>query len=165
MIEIKREKEPELFALIDDVVNEVQTQHPKKVFLSSDVNAFVNYNSSFWSMFFPVKKNLTIGLGLINTTTVSELKAILAHEFGHFSQKTMKVGSFVNQANKIIYDMLYNNKSIDKIGEGYIEITRDNEEKLKLNKIEANEAIYHNIERKDGTIYFNFSEEIRYKNM
>ena len=56
-------------------------------------------------------------------------------------------------------------KTIDKIGEGYIEITRDNEEKLKLNKIEANEAIYHNIERKDGTIYFNFSEEIRYKNM
>jgi len=32
-----------------------------------------------------------------------------------------------------------------------------------LNKIEANQAIYHNIERKDGTIYFNFSEETRYK--
>ena len=54
-------------------------------------------------------------------------------------------------------------KSIDKIGKGYIEITRDNGEKLKLNKIKASEAIYHNIERKDGTIYFNFSEETRYK--
>ena len=32
-----------------------------------------------------------------------------------------------------------------------------------MNKIEANQAIYHNIERKDGTIYFNFSEETRYK--
>ena len=32
-------------------------------------------------------------------------------------------------------------KTIDKIGDDYIEITRDNEEKLKLNKIEANEAI------------------------
>ena len=29
--------------------------------------------------------------------------------------------------------------------------------------MEANQAIYHNIERKDGTIYFNFSEETRYK--
>lgn len=109
-IEIKRNQEPELFKLIDDVVNEVGTDYPQKVFLSNDVNAFVNYNSAFWSMFLPVRKNLTIGMGLINTTTVSELKAILAHEFGHFSQRSMKVGSYVNQANKMIYDMLYNNK-------------------------------------------------------
>ena len=109
-IEIKRNQEPELFKLIDEVVQEVGTDQPKKLFLSNDVNAFVNYNSPFWSMFFPVRKNLTIGMGLINTTTVSELKAILAHEFGHFSQKSMKVGSYVNQANKMIYDMLYNNK-------------------------------------------------------
>ena len=54
-------------------------------------------------------------------------------------------------------------KTIDKIGEGYIEITRDNGEKLRLKEMEANQAIYHNIERKDGTIYFNFSEETRYK--
>jgi len=31
-----------------------------------------------------------------------------------------------------------------------------------LNKIEANQAIYHNIERKDGKWYFNFSEETQY---
>ena len=54
-------------------------------------------------------------------------------------------------------------KTIDKIGKDYIEITRDNGEKLKLNKIEANQAIYHNIEKKNGTIYFNFSGETRYK--
>ena len=54
-------------------------------------------------------------------------------------------------------------KTIDKIGEGYIEITRDNGEKLRLKEIEANQAIYHNTERKNGTIYFNFSKETRYK--
>ena len=31
-----------------------------------------------------------------------------------------------------------------------------------MNKIETNQAIYHDIERKDGTIYFNFNEETRY---
>ena len=118
-IEINRNKEPELFKLIDEVVNEVGTEQPKKVFLSNDVNAFVNYNSTFWSMFLPVKKNLTIGMGLINTTTVSELKAILAHEFGHFSQRSMKVGSYVNQANKMIYDMLYNNKNFNESMESF----------------------------------------------
>ena len=54
-------------------------------------------------------------------------------------------------------------KTIDKIGDDYIEITRDNGEKLKLNKIEANEAIYHNIERKDGKWYFNFNKDKQYK--
>ena len=54
-------------------------------------------------------------------------------------------------------------KTIDKIGDDYIEITRDNGEKLKLKEIEANQAIYHNIERKNGAMYFNFSEKTRYK--
>jgi len=38
-------------------------------------------------MFLPVKKNLQIGMALVNSVTVTEFKAILAHEFGHFSQK------------------------------------------------------------------------------
>ena len=32
-----------------------------------------------------------------------------------------------------------------------------------MNKIEANEAIYHNIERKDGKWYFNFNKDKQYK--
>ncbi len=122
LVEIKRNEEPELFRMIDEVVQKVQTQQPKKVFLTYEVNAFVNYNSTFWSMFFPVRKNLTIGMGLINTCTVSELKGILAHEFGHFSQRSMKVGSFVYQANKIIYDMLYNNDGFEKISNYFASI-------------------------------------------
>ena len=54
-------------------------------------------------------------------------------------------------------------KTIDKIGKGYIEITRDNGEKLKLTEIKAEEAIYHNVERKNGKLYFNFNENTRYK--
>nr|WP_261787938.1 hypothetical protein [Fusobacterium hwasookii] len=54
-------------------------------------------------------------------------------------------------------------KSIDKIRDDYIEITRDNGEKLKLNKIKASEAIYHNIEKINGEWYFKFGEEVRYK--
>ena len=37
---------------------------------------------------FPSKKNLEIGLPLVNALTLSELKAVLAHEFGHFAQGT-----------------------------------------------------------------------------
>lgn len=109
--EVKRSQEPKLFAFIDEIVAETNTNFPKKVFLSTEVNASVFYDSNFWSMFLPIKKNLHIGMGLVNSVTHDELKAILAHEFGHFSQRTMKVGSFVYNVNQIIYNMLYDNDS------------------------------------------------------
>ncbi|QBZ98582.1 M48 family metalloprotease [Flavobacterium sangjuense] len=109
LTEINIKNEPKLYQMIQDLVNEVETDFPKKVYLSSDVNASVFYDSSFWSMFFPVKKNLNIGMGLVNTSTVVELRGILAHEFGHFSQKSMRVGSYVYNVNRVIYNLLYDN--------------------------------------------------------
>lgn len=40
---------------------------------------------------------------------------LLAHEFGHFSQKTMKVGSYVYNVNQIIFNMLYDNEGYAKL--------------------------------------------------
>lgn len=114
LIEITKADEPELFELINDIVKKVNTSFPKKVYLSSDVNAAVFYDSSFWSMFLPVRKNLQIGLGLVNSVTKSELKAILAHEFGHFSQKTMKVGSYVYNVNHIIFELVNENDTFQQ---------------------------------------------------
>ncbi len=121
-IEITRQEEPQLFSLIDTIVEEVGTDFPKRVYLSEDVNAAVFYDSTFWSMFLPVKKNLQIGLGLINIVSQMELKAILAHEFGHFSQKSMKVGSYVHNVNQIIYNMLYENTSYSSFIQGFASI-------------------------------------------
>lgn len=115
LFEISKTNEPDLFRLIDDIIQEVGTSRPKNVYLSTEVNASVFYDSSFWSMFFPVEKNLQIGLGLVNTITKAELKAILSHEFGHFSQRTMKVGSYVYNVNQVIFNMLYDNESYEKI--------------------------------------------------
>ncbi|WP_395973426.1 M48 family metalloprotease [Chryseobacterium cucumeris] len=113
LLEVNKSHQPQLFAIIDEIVAETGVKAPQKVFLSPDVNASVSYNSIFWSMFLPVKKNLTIGVGLINTTSVGELRTILAHEFGHFSQKSMKVGGYVSQAEKIIFETVYNNKDYE----------------------------------------------------
>ena len=62
-------------------------------------------------MFLPVRKNLHIGLGLVNCVNISEFKAVLAHEFGHFSQDSMKLGSYVYNMNQIIYNLLYDNEA------------------------------------------------------
>lgn len=123
LFEITEEDEPELFGLINYIVIQVGTTFPKKVYLSNDVNASVFYDSSFWSMFLPVKKNLEIGLGLVNTVSKAELTAILSHEFGHFSQKTMKVGSYVYNVNQVIYNLLEDNESYDKLIQSWANVS------------------------------------------
>jgi len=110
MLQITRDQEPELFRIIDELVEQTETKRPKKVYLSTELNAAVFYDSSFWSLFFPVSKNLIIGLPLINTSTVDELRGVLAHEFGHFSQKSMKVGSYVYQVNRMLHNLLFDNE-------------------------------------------------------
>jgi len=110
-VEIKEASQPRLFAFIRKLTEETKTPFPKRIFISPDVNACVFYNSSFWSMFLPVRKNLEIGLGLVNSLNISEFKAVLGHEFGHFSQPSMKLGSFTYNTNRIIYNMLYENSS------------------------------------------------------
>jgi Zn-dependent protease with chaperone function len=107
---ITESEQPQLFAFIRQLTTDTHTQFPKKIIVSPEVNASVFYNDSFWSMIFPVKKNLKIGLGLVNSLTLSEFKAVMAHEFGHFSQRSMKLGSFVYNVNKAVYNMLYENK-------------------------------------------------------
>jgi len=123
LIEINEQQEPELFKMIREIVRSVGTNFPKKVYLSSEVNAAVFYDSSFWSMFFPIKKNLLIGLGLVNTVTKEELKAILSHEFGHFSQRTMKVGSYVYNVNQVIFNMLFENETYENLVERWANVS------------------------------------------
>jgi Zn-dependent protease with chaperone function len=109
-MEITEEEQPRLFALIRELTTATGTSFPKKIFLSPNTNAAVFYNSNFWSMFLPIRKNLEIGLGLVNSVNISEFKAVMAHEFGHFSQRSMKLGSFTYNVNRVIHNMLYDNK-------------------------------------------------------
>lgn len=106
-VEVFETECPDLFAMIRDVAGKTGCKMPKHVYLSPDVNACVFYDTSFWSIFFPIKKNLEIGLGLFDGTSVEEVKSIIAHEFGHFSQNSMKVGSTVYVTNTVLHDLIY----------------------------------------------------------
>ncbi len=114
-IEIDPHRHPDLRDFIRHLCAETGAPEPHKIFVSSEINAAVFYNSTILSLFLPTKKNLLIGLGLVNSLTLAEFKAVLAHEFGHFSQKSMKLGSYVYMANRIIYDMVYNRDKWDDV--------------------------------------------------
>ena len=109
-VQIFENDEPLLFEFIRRVTTEAGSSFPKKIFLVEDVNAMVAYDSVFLSMFFPQRKNLYIGAGLVNSLTISEFKGVLGHEFGHFSQKSMALGAYVYHFNLIIHKILFDNE-------------------------------------------------------
>jgi Zn-dependent protease with chaperone function len=94
-IEVTEADQPRLFAFLHRLADEAGAPRPKRVYLSARVNAAVFYDLSILNLIFPSKKNLEIGLALINVLTLSETKAVLAHEFGHFAQRSMAIGSWV----------------------------------------------------------------------
>ena len=105
-VEITEAEQPLLFAFIEQLCEEVGAPTPHRVFLEADVNAMAGYEHSVLGLLRPVPKNLVLGLGLLNVLTLSELKAVLAHEFGHFSQSSMKLGVYAYVFNDILYNVV-----------------------------------------------------------
>jgi Zn-dependent protease with chaperone function len=113
-IPVTRKEQPILFDCLQQIARATKTRFPKKVYLAPGVNAAVIYPVRFMNMFWPVGKKLEIGLGLVNSLNVSEFSMAIAHEFGHFSQRSMKLASYVYTVNRMIYNMLYENQSWHK---------------------------------------------------
>lgn len=114
-IEVTREQEPRLFEFIDRLADEARAPRAHKVYLSPRVNAAVFYDLSLLNLFIPSRKNLEIGLGLVNVATLGELKAVLAHEFGHFAQRSMAVGRWVYIAQQIAGHIVSRRDALDKL--------------------------------------------------
>ena len=62
------------------------------------------------SLFIPPRKDLLIGLGLVNVVDLVEFKAVLAHEFGHFAQRSTALGRYLYVANQVMRDVIYGRK-------------------------------------------------------
>ncbi|UOR05256.1 M48 family metallopeptidase [Hymenobacter aerilatus] len=109
------EAHPQLLAFIEQLCADTGAPRPKHIYLSSEVNAAVFYERPLLSLIWPVRKNLLIGAGLVNALTLSEFKATLAHEFGHFAQSSMRLGSYVYSANLLLHDIVYGRDKWDEM--------------------------------------------------
>ncbi len=113
-LELKQEDEPALFGFLHKLADEAHAPRPHRVFLSEGVNAAVFYDLSIANLLFPTRKNLLIGLGLVNVLSIAEFKAVLAHEFGHFAQRSMAVGRWVYVAQQIAGHLVAQRDAFDK---------------------------------------------------
>ncbi|MBL8271031.1 M48 family metallopeptidase [Steroidobacter sp.] len=117
-IEVTAQEQPRLFAFINRLADEAGAPRAHRVFLSPRVNAAVFYDLTVLNLLFPSRKNLEIGLALVNTLTLGELKAVLAHEFGHFAQRSMAVGRWVYIAQQIAAHIISKRDALDSFLRG-----------------------------------------------
>ena len=113
-IEVTADEEPQLFEFLYRLADEAGAPRPHRVFLSGRVNAAVFYDLTLLNLIFPSKKNLEIGLALVNGLNLGEFKAVLAHEFGHFRQGSMAVGRWVYVAQQIATHIIYQRDILDR---------------------------------------------------
>lgn len=118
VIELKRSEQPSLFAFLDQVADDAGAPRPHKVFVSGRVNAAVFYDLSLLNLVFPSRKNLEIGLGLVNTLNLGEFKAVCAHEFGHFAQRSMALGRWVYTTQQIAAHIVGKRDALDSFLRG-----------------------------------------------
>jgi Zn-dependent protease with chaperone function len=114
-IEISPAEEPRLFAFLHRLADEAGAPRPHRVFLSPGVNASVSFDLSVMNLLFPVRKDLEIGVGLVNVLSLSETAAVLGHEFGHFAQRSTAVGGWVYVAQQIAGQVVVTRDWLDRM--------------------------------------------------
>jgi Zn-dependent protease with chaperone function len=117
-VELTRKDQPRLFAFLDRIADEAGAPRPHKVYASGRVNAAVSYDLSLLNLLFPSRKNLEIGLGLVNMLNLGEFKAVCAHEFGHFGQRSMAVGRWVYTAQQVAAYIVARRDALDNFLRG-----------------------------------------------
>jgi len=80
---LTRERHPRLFALLDDVARAAGQARPREVYLVPQVNAWVAERGGILGL--GGRRIMGLGLPLFAGLTVRELRAVLAHEFGHYA--------------------------------------------------------------------------------
>lgn len=112
--EIFKEDAPALFALIEQVAKQAGTEPPMRVYLTAEADAYVFFDASYWGLLKSARKNLAVGIGLMQDLSKEEFKAVLAHEFGHFAQSAMHQGAAVWILSQMIDRLLSHRGKFDE---------------------------------------------------
>ena len=90
-IRVKEEIDPELYAWVDQLAEEVGTAPPANIIIGESENFYVTTQKvSLFNEDQPIQgRTLYLSSPLMHVLTVPELKAIICHELGHFAGKDL----------------------------------------------------------------------------
>ncbi|MGW4905557.1 M48 family metallopeptidase [Streptomyces sp. NPDC004270] len=86
--------EPRLWALVRELAAATGTRAPDTIVLTGDVNAAVSEDPRLLGLR-PGPRSLYLGVPLLTGLTEAQLKAVLAHEYGHFTGGDTRLSALV----------------------------------------------------------------------
>ncbi|HLT35725.1 MAG TPA: M48 family metallopeptidase, partial [Enhygromyxa sp.] len=105
-VDISAAEQPRLFQFLERLCTRARAPMPDRVSLDAGVNAAMLRGSSALGLLFGGPRELVIGLGLVNTLAQHELEAVVAHELGHFSQSSTRVGQWAHRAMVLLRELV-----------------------------------------------------------
>ena len=94
------DQQPQLFEEISHIAHSVGQEMPAEVYLVPEVNAWVMQRGGV--MGFGSRRVMGLGLPLLQLLSRSELRAVLAHEFGHYHGGDTKLGPWIYKTRSAI---------------------------------------------------------------
>ena len=91
---------PRLFKELNDVATKVGEPMPHEVYLVPDVNAGVRERGGFLG--FGRRRVMLLGLPLLQVLSISEMRAVLAHEFGHYYGGDTRLAPWIYKTREAI---------------------------------------------------------------
>ncbi len=104
---------PQLFTVLNEVAATTAQAMPAHVYLVNDVNAFVTQRGGVMGV--GSKRVMGIGLPLLQSLTVQEFKAVLAHEFGHYHAGDVSIGPWIYKTRAAI------GRTIEKLSDSVLQ--------------------------------------------
>lgn len=86
-------EQPELFKMISEVADATRLKIPSEIYLVPEINAWVANRGGVMGI--GDRRIMGIGLPLLQILNVSQLKAVFAHEFGHYYGGDTKLGPWI----------------------------------------------------------------------
>lgn len=107
---LNRRDEPLLFAFVDRLCDMVGSPRPARI----DIDMELNASASLAGML-SRRVVLTLGLPLASTMTLNQFAGVLAHEFGHFAQRSaMRLSYLIRSINAWFARLVYERDSWDE---------------------------------------------------
>jgi heat shock protein HtpX len=97
---LTREEHPRLFAAIEDVARTTEQAMPAEVYLVPEVNAWVAQRGGMMGV--GSHRVMGLGLPLLQTLSIDEMRAVLAHEFGHYHGGDTALGPWIYKTRAAI---------------------------------------------------------------